>query len=633
MRVKEKMKKIIVYLFLMVFLVGSVSATVTGLSEARITSNFLGFDKAWIIDFVSDDFTTDRINAFFTPSDFEAVSGNKAKQSLTISANTKPNSCQWSVKEDLSTKPDIIKYTPFTVSEWTTDIDGTRNKLSNVCAPIPGADFYWKSYSVFGSGKVEIWCVVNSGKLGTIGNFLSPFTLAETDWSVTASGKSTQSATISNGETGSGRSTRIGDNVIVQWQGLAGTGEQCPSTANSVPIHSNSFIGGWRVVTEGDYDSYRNYVDGVLSSDIANWGKGILPESIFKSSLSRAETAITKDFAFGSFTTLDSSVSNGKISVDLGRQIVFPQFRLIVDADYLELDIPSGKPQLSKGFGGKCSPNGQIEFTEGSAGRLNVEINNVGGGEGGFTTRVLSCTDGFSSNTPPQGSRLGAGDSQSLTFEIIGSTTSSQSTLSGSCTVEMKESLTQETDTCTFSTELTQIRECPPPEIACGVEGGVHVINECNTEGTGLEIKEVCESNEICKETITGAKCVVPTIPSDKCGFFNVVCHLKNVGGFFSGLFSGALSLLAILRGVVVGIVVIFSFLFGKDFFDKFGVVKKTPALGWIFAGLLAIGLGLLVNAAFVIGLIAFAGWIIFRLIVGNKLTQLKKGVKRLRNG
>jgi len=267
-------KKVFLSIFLVFFIFASLAGVygaVTGLSSATIQSNFFDFDKAWVIDFISDDFTTDTITAFFTPDDFERESGTETKQSLTVSAETSPNLCQWSLKEDISSRPDVFLYAPLHLEDWRWNLgsDNFRQYAKdNGCADTGGFgdDFYFK----LGLTRSNIYCVKVQQKLGTIGNFVGEKIITQTDWEITAEGKSTQRATITNDETGSGRSSPVGDRVWIQWQGNADTGESCPLTQDARPVHSNSFANGWRIGSEGNYDSYKNYIESQLTNDLTN---------------------------------------------------------------------------------------------------------------------------------------------------------------------------------------------------------------------------------------------------------------------------------------------------------------------------------------------------------------------------
>ncbi len=619
MRNKMKVKKnllILTFFLISIFLISFVSSAVGGLSEARIRSDFFGFDEAWVVDFVSDDFTTDRINAFFTPDDFEDTDGVRSKQSLSISADTKPSSCQWSLREDFSTNPDVRIYVPISFSDWIWNGDELDAKADRECSKFRIGTTRVK-FSFITPLTHKIYCVKDSTKLGTVGEFINPFILAETDWTVQASGKQSQTATITNSEIGEGRSSPIGDRVFVQWQGLAGTGESCPLTQNNIPLHSNSFSSGWRVVNQGNYDSYKNYVESVLLDDILKWATDVLTESRLETTArNQANNAIISSSAFGSFTVLDSRISSGKIEVDLGRQIVFPQFRLIIDADYLELDIPNGVPLI-------LSSDKLIKFTEGSAGSFEVTIKNVGKGIGGFTTRVIQCTNGFSSNTQPQGSILEPDEEETLTFEIIGSSISNQAILTGSCTVEVKESTTNEIKTETFRTELTQRRECPPPEFACGVQNNLQVVKKCNSQGTGFEIIKICKADEICKEIVGGAECRDKEDPGDtenRCGSCQEFAMSKLFGSFIESKQCQAKRLPpqnnvtcggSFIKIFLVPIILIFATLFA---FNLFQTSKQLKIENKGIAFLVALIIGLIL--AVVVWFLFWSGVILFGLLI-----------------
>jgi len=598
----------ILFLFL-VLTMSNVSAAVGGLSEARIQSNYFGFDKAWIVDFVSDDFTTDKINAFFTPSDFESESGQKTKQSLSISAQTRPNSVEWSLKQDTS-RPDVFELVPFTDSKWSTNYDSAKSELSAGCFDLPGDDYYWKGTF----GKVTVWCLKANKKLATSGEFVGEFIRSETDWSVTASGKTPQTALVTNTETGNGRTSKLGDRVYVQWQGLAITGESPPPISNSIPLHSNDFSGGWRVVKLGNYDSYVNYLSNSFN-DVDRWANGRTTESNLRDILSsKSYGAIQQDLSFGTFSVLDQRVDGGKIRLDLGRLITFPQFRLIIDADYLELDIQTGVPQIVS--------TSNIKFNEGSAGSMNVRVKNIGSSKGGFNVRILDCSNGFSSNTPSQGITLEPNEERTLTFEIIGSSTSTQGTLTGSCNVEMKESITQQIVKKSFSIEMNQIKECPPPQFACGVENNIHVIKECNSQGTGLVTIEKCASDEICSLTSSGAECK-KEVGIEKGFFANIFDGIKN---FFKGIFNFTGGIFSVLRNMVTIIAGLFALLFGADLFNKFKAINKNKLLVWSFALLTSIAISYIIYRWFYVGLVIFTIFVLLKFTIGfSPIGRLKK--------
>lgn len=503
----------ILSILVLTFMSFSVYGAVLSISDATIKSNYEGFSKAWIVSMISDDYTTDSLTAHLTPQDFKDESGTASKQSLNIGVTTKPNYCTYSFKINSFNYQDVYNVQPVHIKRfWQSDF---INDVKSQCADFSKPDYKITAFSPseasnyvwvkVGIVYYEAWCVKLNEKLGTVAQPIDKKIIAESDWSVTAEGKTSQKATISNSESGDGRSTKLGDNVWIQWQGSLVTGEDCPDVSNLIGIHSNSNTQGWKFASRDTYNTYSSYLTTGIRSDIQDYGKGSTSEELFKQRANGIINAVNVEKKDFTYSILNSSVNSGKVRIELGRNIIFPLFRLIINANYLEINIPTGKPQITKVE--------DIKFAEGLAGQENVEIKNIGNDKGGFTTRIINCQGGFSSSTSPIGSILDAGQSATLTFNIIGSTTSEQAEVKGKCTVEMKESITGEKVTKDFGITMEQIKECTPETYACSIDPvtGNQAIKVCNTAGTKYEIIEVCQAGFECKLTSDGkANCIDP---------------------------------------------------------------------------------------------------------------------------
>jgi len=613
-------------IFIFLIICPTAFASTLAISDAQIRSSYFGFDKAWVVSFISDDYTTDSLTAYLTPSDFKSASGTETQQSLNIDVNTKPNSCTYSFKIGTFKYADVYTVEPIEIKKWVftkTDLNELKDMIRSQCADFskPGynveiqnlnsdgttwtaGDYVYGDYAWMFQAK--IYCVKLNEKIGTIAQPIDKRIIAESDWKVQASGKSAETKTISNSEAGSGRSTKIGNNVYVQWQGNLGTGEDCPDVSNLIGVHDNSFSGGWRLASRNKYNTYNSYLTNGIKLDIKNYGETSNKDyfqSLFRTNSNKIIRDVTTEEAGFSYSVLDSSVLSGKIKIDLGRQIVFPLFRLIIDADYLEINIPVGKPQIYS--------VSDVEFTEGLAGQLEAVVKNVGSEKGGFTARVMDCDSGFSSSTSPAGVTLNPGESQTLQFNIIGSTTAEAGKVSGRCTLELKESTSGETATRSFSITMTQLLQCDPLSKACGFnEAGQDVIKQCNTAGTKYDIIEICRENEECVLTLSGAICREKGIYTDfgECeGCWGWLRSKVQPGYCKPTLTQGLTCFFFMLKLGFVILLTIVSGLLSYDLLRKnFSLTKKNELLSGILALVIAGVIGYVAYLTLWIGVVVF---------------------------
>ena len=611
------------------------------MDQANIRSGYFGFDKAWVVSMVSDDYTTDSLNAYLTPQAVKDASGNEPKQALQINVKTKPNYCTYSFKTDTFNYQDVYTIQQKTFTKWVwngQDAEELKDEINTICADFSKSNYksnavYYPSENKFVTGdyvvmnvgdyllasKATVYCVQLNKKIGTIAQPIDKKIIAETDWTVGAEGKTSESKTVSNSEAGVGRSTKLGDNVWVQWQGNLGTGEDCPDVSNLIGIHDNSFINGWRFGSRDDYNTYSSYLTNGIISDIKLSSQSTSTQSYnFESRANTIIQDVVNEESGFSYSVLDTSYNSGKVRIDLGRQIVFPLFRLIINANYLELVIPTGKPSIDS--------VSDIEFTEGLTGQVTAVIKNVGDGKGGFTTRIKDCTNGFSSSTSPIGSILDAGKTDTLYFNVIGSSTATEPTVNGVCTLEVKESTTNEIATKIFGVKMNQMQQCVPGTWACSVDdNGKSIVEKCNTAGTKYEPTETCPNDQECRLTATGAKCV--DIGGDNgsisyCGSCDAFAKSLIFGKIFKSqscekktFQNGFFCLPQILKLFAIPFIFIFSLLFGVQILNKF-LKGKNVALVWVLSIILSLLVAWLTYLLWWVGLIALVIYIIFKVAV-----------------
>lgn len=646
---------VIIGIFLFVIMSASVvQGAVLSIDQATIRSNYFGFDEAWIVSMVSDDYTTDYITAYLSPQAIEDASGQEAKQGLNIQVSTKPNYCTYSFKTNTFNYQDVYTVEPIKITKWLwtqSDLNELKDTVESNCADFSKTNYKAQITDVNSDGSVwtagdyvygtsswvfqaEVFCVKLNEKVGTIAQPIDKKIIAETDWTVGADGKTPESKTISNSDAGSGRSTQLGSNIWIQWQGNLGTGEDCPDVSNLIGIHDNSFSNGWKLGSRDDYNTYSSYLTNGIKNDIREYAESSYPEdyaSLFKDRANLIMRDVVDEEVGFSYSVLDTSYASGKVKIDLGRQIVFPLFRLIIDADYLELNIPTGIPAIDS--------VSDVKFTEGLSGQMTAVIRNAGDSQGGFTSRVVSCTNGFSSSTSPIGSTLTAGATKTLYFNIIGSSTDIQQTVNGVCTLEVKESITGQTATRIFGIKMEQIQQCTPGSTACSLNNdGKDVIKKCNTAGTQYEITEVCPDTQECRLTTTGAKCVDKEDEGGSFGYCeDCDAYAKNL--IFGKIFkstecmsktfqNGFFCIGAILRLFAIPLFFILGLLFSLQTIGRF-MKGEYKALTWLLSIILAFLVALLTYLIFYVGLVIIIIIFIVRIAINfipgvNMVRKLK---------
>lgn len=652
LRKHKNLSGILVTFLFVIVSISVVQGAVLSIDQANIKSNYFGFDEAWVVSLVSDDYTTDSLNAYLTPQTIEDASGEEPEQALNIQVKTKPNYCTYSLKTNTFNYQDIYTVEPIVISKWLwtkADLEEFKNTIKSQCADFSNSDYQIQIDNLNSDGtvwdageyvygdtswifKANAYCVKLNEKIGTVGQPIDKIIVAETDWTVGVEGKVSESETISNSEAGSGRSTKIGDNVWVQWQGNLGTGEDCPDVSNLVGIHDNSFANGWRLGNRDDYNTYSSYLTNGIKQDIREYSESSYPD-YYQSTFSNRANTIIRDVADEEtgfvYSVLDTSYYSGKVKIDLGRQIVFPLFRLIIDADYLEIVIPTGKPSIVS--------VSDIEFTEGLAGQVTAVIKNIGEGRGGFTTRIKDCTGGFSSSTSPIGSILEVDEIDTLYFNVIGSSTATEQDVNGVCTLETKESITGEIVTKIFGVKMTQLQQCIPGSMACSVDDdGKSVVKKCNTAGTKYEIVEICPEGQECKLTVSGAKCV--DIDDDGDALYCENCDAYARSLIFGKIFKSqscldktfqntVFCIFSLLKLFAIPFVFIFSLIFGIPIFNKL-LKGRYVWLSWVIGIFLSLLIAWLTYILFWLGIVLLIVYGIFRGIL-NFIPGINIGRKK----
>ena len=625
---KNKNINLLIGLILLVVSMSFCSAGTAGFGKIAIQSNYPGLDcpdGCWVFNWVDDSYTNDAVRASWDKEDINS------KQDIDISIDGTSNKCQYNINREANRK-DIFTIKILDNEEdypaWQyPDPEDKKAYAINMMHDMGclHMDEYPDGYAAsfgeiygFFDKSMRVVCVQKKDTYGLIGSLGNLKYVTQTKFLIDVDGEGTQTEIVSNDDSGSGKSTRIGNDVFVQWQGLLSSGETCPISTEELMAYDSDFSSNWQVIDRQNYYLYENYVKSELDSLMHMYYTGGYSKSGAESIVNnKASSAILKrNFANFNVNIISTSLSNGRLSIDLDRQIKYPMFRLIIDSDYLELLIPTGEPKIT------C-PKEDIEFKEGEPGEIKVRAENIGDGEGGFSIRVLSCDGGFSSGDV-EGIILGAGDYEYVTL----STTAYIDNLkaSGECIIEMKETITGETKTCKVNLEATKPAECVEGRVWCSYDGTVHVIKKC-IDGKE-KIFEDCEQSEICDVDDKGVPYCKEKDDDDnggtlKCAdcsafsksyllgevFPEMKCEKKLTQGVFGCLTS-------ILKLFAVPLIFIFVFAFGSKKLKPMFKDKNMQWISIVLSLVIASVIAYFVYTMFTVGIIIAVIFIVLSILI-----------------
>lgn len=490
-----------------VLTINLVAAGPAGFGKIKLDTDVSGFngpDGVWVFNWIDSGGTADKVRATFDPSDFKADTGKETKGDFEISIDGTSNKCQYDIKREAE-RIDVFTVNVVTeeYTDWTWNVDSKQEqdtlrdslinkhnclKLTYYTNGVPGA-FIIEQQLTLVRARIGFVCFQKNSEIGKIGTLRGPTYITETSWKLEAEGKSPITKVVSNADAGEGKSTDLGSNAKIQWEGQLSSGQTCPVGDNEYMLHTGST---WKMIDRANYHTYENYMKNnldTLANEVACY-EGLNPSSCLGRSKSAAEQMIntrvtsaaqTRSFSNFNINIISSSISNGRLEIALDRLIRFPMFRIFVDSDYLELAIPTGKPKLICG-------SGTTEFNAGEPGKISIVAKNIGQGEGGFNIRIKNCDSGFSAGDT-ESFTLKAGASKTITLQTEASVPDSE--FSGKCTIELKESFTNEVDTCQVNLKALPLRGCTEGEQYCGFnDKGKPAVLKC--ENNEKKVVEVC---------------------------------------------------------------------------------------------------------------------------------------------
>ncbi len=506
---------LIPFIIALLLLSNSVMAGVGGISKVYVTNNpDMSGDEVWLVKWTETGYNTDRLRATITPDDVDDLNpGHEVTdKDFIIESDGTDDGCVYDIVLNDEQIPRTIEAitNDFCVTYCHAERDSWIQSNCEGWYVISESHYWcWDGIGTEAMFCDRVYCYRDEDYLGAPADISPPDYVFSTDWTITAEGKTPQTATLSNAQSESGITEYIGSNVMIEWQGNLMSGETCGEAYHEYALHSNDFTDGWRVIDKGTYESWKNYYLGnQIKDDLLSWANEEFDEVTFEwQNNNRAQNSI-KEKTSGAFATQnldvsDSSLYNGKLHVDAGDDtLVFPAFNIYVKSSYLEIIIPCGEPLI------KDVSINIIE--EGTSEKAEVTVKNTAIYRGGFNIWISECTNGFEPSDYRDGITLDPGEEYTTKLSIGGQSISGEDPeIKGTCIVKMESTGygCEGEDDYEFDVTLKQIQECPPGHKKCavcleedvGCDAGDEVVKECNLAGLKYEIIDVCDGeNEVC---------------------------------------------------------------------------------------------------------------------------------------
>lgn len=501
--VGKGLKASVVALFLFCF-VASAAASVNSVD----TITFEEDGQKLHIGYTSS-FTTDEINVYLGESEIESETGAVAEVPITFGVSHQETYAKYptqdtgltsitgwdAVHTTVSSKQELWDWVTtncvdtndageFTVDGYgTTDVEARASRWYD----------YWA-----GTYKYDIYCWQRNGYHGAVADIGSPNEIFRTEWRLQAGDKNPQTAVITNGVGGAGRTSNLGRHATIRWDGSLTTGENPPLVDDELALHKNSFQDGWRIISERRYDEYRSFVQNNAYDLLGDWGAGRTTESHIESELNgKAEQAASEfsESPLSDAEVSDSSWESGSFKLDMDREHLYPMFDVEIDAGpqaYATIYRPVGEPEIVS--------TSSAEFGEIGDGMISVDVKNAGEEEGSFSARIDTCGDYFSGNSLQNTKTVSPGETVTFDFRVSFTSTSlTQSEFSDQCKIVVEDTGSGEEVSTSIQVTATQEDECTTGEETKKEKqvGGetVDVIKVC-TNGLKLEEDEVCSADE-----------------------------------------------------------------------------------------------------------------------------------------
>lgn len=648
--------KITVIAVLTLVFIATASAAVVSVDNINYEGNIDGFDSEVFTAYFINDESTDKVQAYLSPEQLSDAAGEErqTRQGVEISAETLSFEARYGVNKRSDKQP-IYEELKVIESPWydkkdspelenwaqanCIDADNSGSIDNDVLVAARAAvdiDLYdWKAYCLSPNDKEGKWVVHSLEDTAD--------TVFESQFRVQADGKAAQTGTLSNADLGQGVREDISDNVAVEWQGNLPTGQTPPGTSDYLAI-KNRQSGDWRLITDSSYQNYVNYLDQAQDKLEKNancddilidkWAGGTcLTDETINSNLESLISGATNPVT-GTELSKNGEFRDGMYVKELGYNVAFPSFLIYIDgADYVNVEKTAGVPKIEYPIEAPDITNPMKEGQTVATGLVNVTVRNTGDAEGTFSSRISQCGDRFTPVSPAEREKVAAGDATTFSHEISFSsgTEFSSETFTDSCSVEVVDTSSGNSDSKSFQVAAEAVEDCRPGSWFTESEGNKTAIYQWGDSCDKQIEKDICEGDEeAVPDGNGGLECVEKSSPDivEDCErealgglvtYEDPVCASLNkaTGGFLNASTSQAFKWLATLAGFLAA----FGAARGR-YARKIGIEDERTknALGLSVATLIALSIyllwgvvvGLLTNPITLILVLVLAGVLIY---------------------
>jgi len=584
------------------FSIGGADFTVTSISATKVISNDKDVESAnFLVNVYSGG--GNQIIGAINPSTFESKSGYETENSLVFSMTPLDEKLEAKIE---NTGQEIIKY------------DYIRKEASNSCSsanffkpsdaplcPIGSSELTAiNSYGVFGGQYIcERQCFTPK-VVGVIGN-IKPTNVKDTATITLKVGDEQISQTISQDNPSADFiSSSKGYVANVKFPASGWTGNVLPPV-NNLRAYFDTGTNMWKITSLTNIIEYQSG-----KKDFDNWAKSLQTISFSGTKEQQIEkmraesqnrvgdiNGIVEDIRNDDLSITQSEVwgnrndkNNGKLIVNLDRQLAVANYVFLVKASWLGVKIPVGDPKINSV---SCSP-----FKSGDEGIVTASIFNKGDADGTFTYS-LSCNT-IKQSFINQYITIPSKKSSNVQFKVDAG--SFAGAITDSCNLIVADfNKPSNKDTSSFSCKVEPPAECQEGSIKSvgnsikKCEGGKLVtIQDCSS--TQIITRDVITGQYSCKDKSSDTQEICndgfdndndgKVDKSDeecntKCDWYNLSCQFSLLG-----------NLLLYLRYTLLAVVTLLSLFLSKQFIDK--LVRNNPIAVWSIASLLTLAVGII---------------------------------------